>query len=489
MPMVGLLEKKGKQHFTLDGTAVNAGGIIEFFDTDEDSTPQTVYSDPIGKSPLGVSVKLDSTGRLAASIYQNTSPIRIVIKNSAGDVIVPADDYPGADADAEELAPFLKRISASTTLIGTDNVLTVGQAGETFILDKTAGDVSVELPPAEEVDSGKSFYFTVMGFYFTATVTAVDVDGYETIRSIKETSFEVKSTGASYDYVGEYDLSQLVDDSNIEDIKIISTIIPSSNRDEMSQGHIDGNIMSLDVEFLDVILNIGPGGCRDDTNNYDIRSAITLKKIINAPWAFGDGKGMLDTGIVEAFDWYHIFRIVNPIVWNVDIIASKSLFSPLMPSGYVLKRYIGSVRVNTNVFIEPFIQNNDRFTMYDPSLNHIDLDSDADAFKPSSVGTPDGVRCLTAYNISTEQEAAGFYFTYPEIKDENPELTLAPLFTFRLDHDTGTSRVGGQVQTVTDFESSIHYRADDNGDDLRLSTVFYNNVRGRNTPPVDPPWL
>jgi len=71
------------------------------------------------------------------------------------------------------------------------------------------------------------------------------------------------------------------------------------------------------------------------------------------------GNGMLDTGPI-ANTTYHIFLIYNPTTLVSKILASTSVSSPTMPSGYTKKARIGSI-IRASGAILPFSQSDKRF--------------------------------------------------------------------------------------------------------------------------------
>lgn len=78
-------------------------------------------------------------------------------------------------------------------------------------------------------------------------------------------------------------------------------------------------------------------------------------------WASGSGNGALDGGSIANSTWYHVFLIKNPTTLSVDILISTNLASPTMPSGYTLKRRIGSIKTNGAAQWLKFTQYGDEF--------------------------------------------------------------------------------------------------------------------------------
>lgn len=153
MPTVELWRKKGQQFFNLDGTAVNAGGTIEFYDAGPSSNPQTVYSDATGNTALGTSVTLDANGRLQSSIYQDTTDLKTAQKDSSGNIIVTEDNYPGAE-ETTSAQGFTKPLTPWNEKVADYNI-TVDEVGEGFLGDTSSADIEFTLPSAATVGNGK----------------------------------------------------------------------------------------------------------------------------------------------------------------------------------------------------------------------------------------------------------------------------------------------------------------------------------------------
>lgn len=472
MPAVKLWEKKGEQFFVPDGTAVNAFGTIEFFDDGEPAdVPQNVFSDLGGLIDIGAVVPLDENGRLGTAIYHGESDVVVLQKDSAGSVIIEGDVFAGAVAEIET-PEFSKSISVVTTLTGMTNVLSSDQAGQTFSLNKLGGEVVVFLPDASEVDNGKSFFFKVVGFFYNARVVANDIDGVQVVRATRpDVTFELKSNGVTYDYIGLYNLSH--------DGQRILPVYPRSN---LSRGQIDGNIMSVDLTVGgddssgDNVLTIDQGSCRDGMGIYDIVVKDTIVKHLDLPWEQGDDMGMADAfSPIAPNVWYHIFRIMNPITWEIDILASTSFNLPILPEGFLFKRYIGSIWTGGASTIRKFIQVDDLFMWYDPPLDH---DTNADIGDLYVMTTPLGVNCYAMMHIHSDADVE-FYIHSPDAEDAEAAIGVAPLSSIGL--SGGGSQATARVWYYTDKQSQVRISPRGNGRSMEVATIQYENVRGRDS--------
>ena len=89
-------------------------------------------------------------------------------------------------------------------------------------------------------------------------------------------------------------------------------------------------------------IDVGIGTARDATNAQDMTLAAALTKQLDAAWAVGTNQGGLDTGTI-ANGTYHIWLIKRTDLSATDVLFSTSVSAPTMPSGYTLKRRIGSI--------------------------------------------------------------------------------------------------------------------------------------------------
>jgi hypothetical protein len=94
-----------------------------------------------------------------------------------------------------------------------------------------------------------------------------------------------------------------------------------------------------------ILVNSGVALSDDMTTLMTLPSGLTKSL---AAWAPGNG-GMLDTGVLGN-NFYHVFLIENTTSGVVDVLASTSLNSPTMPSGYTKKRRIWTIVTGPSPF-------------------------------------------------------------------------------------------------------------------------------------------
>lgn len=113
-------------------------------------------------------------------------------------------------------------------------------------------------------------------------------------------------------------------------------------------GYITG--MGLVQNTLDTAndVDITAGACTSSNNLSLIRTTTTLTKRLDATWTAGNNGGLLDTGTRASNTWYHIYAIYNPTTKASDFVATATLGSPTLPSGYTRSRRIGSIYSNSS---------------------------------------------------------------------------------------------------------------------------------------------
>lgn len=108
-------------------------------------------------------------------------------------------------------------------------------------------------------------------------------------------------------------------------------------------------------------IDVAAGVCADDTN---VQMLPLPAGTIDCATTGANG---LDTGSLANSTWYHVFAI-GKTDGTVARLASTSAGSPTLPSGYTLKRRLGSFRTNGSAQIVAFSQNGDQFLWTTPQV-------------------------------------------------------------------------------------------------------------------------
>lgn len=134
---------------------------------------------------------------------------------------------------------------------------------------------------------------------------------------------------------------------------------------------------------------VAEGAACDSTGAkwYGLPAAFTKT---TGAWAVGSGFGALDTGSIANSTWYHVYLITKADLSVTDVLISTSATSPTMPSGYTLKRRIGSLLTDGSAHWTAFTQLENVFVWAQPT---IDANNVATSTAPSNVpiSTPLGV--------------------------------------------------------------------------------------------------
>jgi hypothetical protein len=93
--------------------------------------------------------------------------------------------------------------------------------------------------------------------------------------------------------------------------------------------------------------------------------APAWEKDTSVNWSAGNWNGGLDTGSVATNTWYYCYAIYNPTTEASDYLFTINYGSPVLPSGYTKKRYIGSIKTLTTTIL-PFTQTGIKFEYKSP---------------------------------------------------------------------------------------------------------------------------
>jgi hypothetical protein len=171
---------------------------------------------------------------------------------------------------------------------------------------------------------------------------------------------------------------------------------------------------------------------------------------------FGTGNGMLDTSTI-ANGTYHIFAIYNPTTNVSKLLASASLASPTMPSGYTKKSRIGSIIRSGGAIL--------LFKQYDKYFEFTTPPQDISATMSTANRTsyamtlPVGIKVKGYFESSITTAAA---IETVQVKVSNLDATdIAPLTNATFSVGNGSLNAitgGGPAQAITNTSSQIGIR-------------------------------
>jgi len=125
-----------------------------------------------------------------------------------------------------------------------------------------------------------------------------------------------------------------------------------------------GYLSGLTMSYLDGSnISIAPGLARDDQDTVSIKLTAPITKKLDG-WSVGTGRGAIDAGPIYGEKWYHVFVIYKQN-HPIDVLFSTSATSPTLPQGFINKRRIGTILINSSGQIVPFQQYGDSFYFTD----------------------------------------------------------------------------------------------------------------------------
>lgn len=248
---------------------------------------------------------------------------------------------------------------------------------------------------------------------------------------------------------------------------------PASFR--LPQNYLSG--YSYGLSGVDAVndLAIGPGVCRDSTDQYDIVLPVGLIKQTDALWAAGNNQGGRDTGATANGTW-HTFAIYNPTTGVSDVLFSLSLTAPTLPSGFTAFRRIWSCVRSAGAVVQ-YRQLGDYFQILFPQMDLNDAQPATSQVFSCGFGlVPTGMKLLVHASYRAQNNAtvpSSFNIREPDVSFVGlPEIWCQvlsiPVATV-LDVWTGPSA----TVTITNSNVGTHFWA---------SGLGFWDFRGKNGP-------
>jgi hypothetical protein len=236
--------------------------------------------------------------------------------------------------------------------------------------------------------------------------------------------------------------------------------LPESN---LPNNYLSGFKLSVDATDVHDLV-IGTGQCKDSSNTYNLTLASALVKQVDNIWAAGTNVGgladseggTLSTGALSAGTWLHVFVIKNTSTGSVDagfdtaLNASNLLNTSEVLSvftGTIAYRRVGSIKCDDGGVtgsIELFLQYGDEFAWKDPPSASTLLSTAASVLPV--VVPPD---ISFDVELNTYIDNGEYYISNPDIDDEAPSTTDAPLLTGKLAADFDLGNTVFRVRTNT----------------------------------------
>ena len=227
-------------------------------------------------------------------------------------------------------------------------------------------------------------------------------------------------------------------------------------------GSIAGLVPSNDGATPATIMDFTAGEALSD----DFSTILTIGAFTKttASWAVGTGNGGLDTGAIGT-NSYHFWVIGGPTV-TTDILISLSATTPTMPTGYIVKRRIGS----WNYLVAPTWQLCNAYEMTGGGLR-VELLTPIQNFTTTNPGTstvtwtisaPIGVKVLTecafGVHITANVSNINILIRSADATDVAPSGTLRDLF---LESTASSGYIQAtSIRRMTDTSARVYYRLD-----------------------------
>lgn len=214
---------------------------------------------------------------------------------------------------------------------------------------------------------------------------------------------------------------------------------------------------------------ISAGGAMNSTNAYWMTLASAITKRIDAAWAVGTNAGGLDgsesvDGTPDANTWYYIHLIAREDTGVVDVLYSESATAPTLPANYDYFRLIGAVLTDGSANIIAY----DAYELAGGGLEILWDDPPLDVAVDNTLTTTartDTLSVPTAFSVHVTINVhvfdaasnADVYISCPDVLDEAPSVSAAPLAQIR---QVANTRAVGQVRVRTSATGTIRSRAD-----------------------------
>lgn len=233
-----------------------------------------------------------------------------------------------------------------------------------------------------------------------------------------------------------------------------TTVIPLS---------FGGLTLSNDGGSPNTVVDIAYGGAASDdgTTQMLLGSAVTKS---TASWLVGSGNGCLDTGGVANSTWYHLFLIERLDTGVVDVLCSTSATAPTMPTGYTVKRRIGSFKTDGSANIITFTQVGTAYYWTTPTLD-VTTTTLGTSAALQTLNVPSGVQItpLCEASISNASVPVSVYLTSSDETDLATTVTspfsASPGYSYLSTTTTGQPSNAACPFLTTNTSSQIRSRA------------------------------
>lgn len=210
-------------------------------------------------------------------------------------------------------------------------------------------------------------------------------------------------------------------------------------RNWVPRNHISGLIVSNNSGDANKDLDIAVGEATDDTAAYMMILTSAMTKQADATWAAGTAAGgMLNGETIPAAGTLHVWLIYNPTTNATDVGFNNHAttgLSPTLPSGYTIKRLIGSRRTTSSNLLAftaaETAGGGERVRWTTPTLDVDQAGALTTSRRTDEVKVPLGYKtdAVIRFRFSDVSATSINIITDPDEADAAPSATVAPLNT------------------------------------------------------------
>lgn len=236
------------------------------------------------------------------------------------------------------------------------------------------------------------------------------------------------------------------------------------------RGYISGLEMSNGTD-TDHDLNVAVGVCTADDGSTSIRLTSALSNVpLDATFSEGAGGGMVSGDSLPTSGTVHLF-LIDGSGKTPKLLGSSSAgsgLSPTLPTGFTVKRRIGSLRTQGSANFLEFLQSGDLFRYVTP-ITDADALSIGDLFRSDvSLSVPTQVETLAAINATCKRNGAVARVLITALDEAESSVSIPRI---SLTSETSGGFAAGQFQIKTDTSGQIGARADTSSTDFYVLTT------------------
>lgn len=475
--------------------------------TDADGTEDTLVLD----TDYTVTGGAGAVGTVVTTVAPAVGETLVVVRRL--DVVQEIDFVNNSISDADVMEESIDRLTMIAQQLATDAERSMrfpegftgdfdptipagvlDAAGSSFIVNED-GDAFTVGPTADEITNAQTYAETAATEADAAAASAVAADSSADAAAVSAGEAAASATSAEYKTfltakgaiisASAASTPSTLLPGNAGTLKIADASQTAGWANWVPRSHISGLIVSNNASDATNDLDISVGEASDDSSAYMMRLTSAMTKRKDAAWAAGTAQGgMLNSESAPADGWLHVWLIHNPTTGDVDVGLTNhatSGVSPTLPSGYTVKRLLGSRRVASStispVYVAETAGGGELVQYVSPIVDHNLANTLSTSRSTLVVSTPLGYS-TDAYIIHRVFDAVAS----PAVKvaalqelDSNPIMTASPGASYAAE----ISGVGvGMIFVTTNSAAQVAARCSvHTADQFQLITQGWNWAR------------